>query len=144
MSADACVPISRLGDIIGESQRKINESGLLGSFLGHVGDGNFHTTVLYSDVEKEKAKQIIFDVQRMGVDMGGTVSGEHGIGLEYRDQMVYELGEESVDAMRRIKFALDPLCLMNPGKMIRVELADESDQKMASKTMSSVVTSRGP
>ena len=77
--------------------------------------------MLYNASEKEKARQIIFDVQRMGVDMDGTVSGEHGIGLEYRDQVVYELGQDSVDTMRRIKFALDPLCLMNPGKMIRVE-----------------------
>nr|POE58969.1 d-lactate dehydrogenase [cytochrome], mitochondrial [Quercus suber] len=57
----------------------------------------------------------------MSVDMDGTVSGEHGIGLEYRDKVVYELGESSVDAMRCLKLALDPLCLLNPGKMIRME-----------------------
>lgn len=86
--------------------------------------GNFHTTVLYSAEEKDKARQIVHDTQRMAVDLDGTVSGEHGIGLEYRDQMIYELGEESVDAMRRVKFALDPLCLLNPGKMIRVKSED--------------------
>lgn len=53
--------------------------------------------------------------------MAGTVSGEHGIGLEYRDQVVYELGEPTIDAMRAVKLALDPLCLLNPGKMIRME-----------------------
>lgn len=83
--------------------------------------GNFHTTVLYSADQKDKARKIVHDTQRMAVDLDGTVSGEHGIGIEYRDQVVYELGEESVDAMRRVKFALDPLCLLNPGKMIRVE-----------------------
>ena len=139
LSADACVPISALGRIIPAVQAKIDEGKLLGSFLGHVGDGksapvceigscpanmrlgNFHTTVLYSADQKDKARQIVHETQRMAVDMGGTVSGEHGIGLEYRDQVVYELGEESVDAMRRVKFALDPLCLLNPGKMIRVK-----------------------
>lgn len=60
-------------------------------------------------------------VQRYAVDLDGTVSGEHGLGLGYRDQLEYELGEDSVDAMRKIKSALDPLYLMNPGKMIRVE-----------------------
>jgi D-lactate dehydrogenase (cytochrome) len=120
LSADACVPISSLGKIIPAVQAKIDEGGLLGSFLGHVGDGNFHTTVLYSAAEKETARKIILDTQKMAVDLDGTVSGEHGIGIEYRDQVVYELGEDSVDAMRRVKFALDPLCLLNPGKMIRV------------------------
>ena len=114
------MPISSLGKIIPAVQAKIDEGGLLGSFLGHVGDGNFHTTVLYSAAEKETARKIILDTQKMAVDLDGTVSGEHGIGIEYRDQVVYELGEDSVDAMRRVKFALDPLCLLNPGKMIRV------------------------
>ncbi|OAL30862.1 hypothetical protein AYO20_08555 [Fonsecaea nubica] len=121
ISADACVPISRLGDIIRESRERLTESKMLGSFLGHVGDGNFHATVLYNAQEKAQARQLISDIQRLSVDMDGTVSGEHGIGLEYRDQVVYELGEASVDTMRAIKFALDPLCLLNPGKMIRVE-----------------------
>nr|POE79581.1 d-lactate dehydrogenase [cytochrome], mitochondrial [Quercus suber] len=138
LSADACVPVSRLGDIIQESQKKMTESKMLGSFLGHVGDGtlllvcrwrcslmtvgNFHATVLYSAQEKEKARTLISDIQDMSVDMDGTVSGEHGIGLEYRDKVVYELGQSSVDAMRCLKLALDPLCLLNPGKMIRMEL----------------------
>lgn len=54
--------------------------------------------------------------------MGGTVTGEHGIGLEYRDMVVEELGENSVDMMRQIKLALDPLCLLNPDKMIRLNI----------------------
>lgn len=83
--------------------------------------------MLYSAHEKDKARQIVHETQRLAVDLDGTVSGEHGIGLEYRDQMIYELGEESVDAMRRIKFALDPLCLLNPGKMIRVQSEENDD-----------------
>ncbi|KAF2160382.1 hypothetical protein M409DRAFT_70533 [Zasmidium cellare ATCC 36951] len=136
LSADACVPISRLGDIIRESRKKVDESNLLGSFLGHVGDGNFHATVLYSAKEKAKARKLISEIQQMSVDMDGTVSGEHGIGLEYRDQVVYELGEASVDAMRAVKLALDPLCLLNPGKMIRMgkeaDAGDHEDREHAS------------
>lgn len=147
LSADACVPISKLGDIISRSRKKVDDLGLLGSFLGHVGDGehslcllhhttltptsgNFHATVLYSVDEKSKARKLISDIQQMSCNMDGTVSGEHGIGLEYRDQVVYELGESTVDAMRAVKLALDPLCLLNPGKMIRMDReADAGDHK---------------
>lgn len=79
--------------------------------------------MLFNAAEKAVARKYINDVQRLSVDLDGTISGEHGLGLEFRDQLVYELGAESVDAMRRIKFALDPLCLMNPGKMIRTRSA---------------------
>lgn len=121
ISADTCVPISSLAPTITEAQNLITKANLLGSFLGHVGDGNFHTTVLYSADEKTAAEKVVHDVQRLGCDADGTVSGEHGIGVLYRDQVVYELGAGAVDAMRRVKFALDPLGLMNPGKMIRLE-----------------------
>ena len=82
--------------------------------------GNFHTTVLYSPHEKAIARKVIRDTQKLGVDMHGTVTGEHGIGLENRDALVYELGEDAVDAMRRLKLALDPLGLLNPGKIMRL------------------------
>ncbi|KAF2482458.1 D-lactate dehydrogenase [Neohortaea acidophila] len=121
ISSDPCVPISQLPEIVKRSQELIAEAGVLGNVLGHVGDGNIHTSVLYGAGEKEAAMRIMSEVQRLAADLDGTVSGEHGLGLGYRHQLAYELGEESVDAMRRIKFALDPLCLMNPGKMITVE-----------------------
>jgi len=57
----------------------------------------------------------------MSVDIGGTITGEHGIGLENRDMMVYELGENAINAMRRVKLSLDPLCLLSPGKVIRLQ-----------------------
>jgi D-lactate dehydrogenase (cytochrome) len=127
LSADAAVPISRLADIIEKTHDMLKQSGLIGSCLGHVGDGNFHTTVLYGQQDKEKAREIITAVQKMAVEMEGTVTGEHGIGLEYRDMVVYELGESAVDAMRQVKLALDPLCLLNPDKMIRMQPADDEE-----------------
>lgn len=124
LSADAAVPISRLADIIEKTQEMLKQSGLIGSCLGHVGDGNFHATVLYGMEDKKKARDIITAVQKTAVEMEGTVTGEHGIGLEYRDMVVYELGDGAVDAMRQVKLALDPLCLLNPDKMIRMQPAD--------------------
>lgn len=121
ISSDPCVPIANLAKIVSRSQELLEESGMSGSILGHIGDGNIHASALYNPQDRERALKIMTAVQRYAVDLDGTVSGEHGLGLGYRDQLDYELGEESVDAMRKIKSALDPLYLMNPGKMIRVE-----------------------
>ncbi|KAH8595943.1 D-lactate dehydrogenase [Bisporella sp. PMI_857] len=129
LSADAAVPMSRLAEIIDKTNQKIRASGFIGSCIGHVGDGNFHAGVLYNAKDKEKAREIISYVQKMAVEMEGTITGEHGIGLEYRDMLVYELGAESVDAMRQIKLALDPLCLLNPGKMIRLETQAQEEKR---------------
>lgn len=102
LSCDVAVPISRLADIIEETKDKIQRAGLLGSTLGHVGDGNFHASILYSEQDKAIAEKIIADTQRRGVDLEGTVTGEHGIGLNLRDMLVYELGDDAVDMMRKV------------------------------------------
>lgn len=84
--------------------------------------GNFHTAVICPPEHKHQAREIITWVQRLAIDMDGTVTGEHGIGLEFRDAMVEELGENGVDMMRQIKLALDPLCLLNPDKLFRLRI----------------------
>ena len=124
LGADVAVPISRLSEIIEETNSKIQEAGLLGSTLGHVGDGNFHASILYGEKEKVAAERIIADIRRRGIEMEGTVTGEHGVGLALRDMLELELGESAVDMMRRIKLALDPLCLLNCDKIVRVEPND--------------------
>ncbi|MCJ1476828.1 D-lactate ferricytochrome c oxidoreductase [Lambiella insularis] len=126
MNVDAAVLISQLADIIDETKKKLVASGLVGSCLGHVGDGNFHAAVLYGAKDKHKAENIICEVQKMAVDMGGSVTGEHGVGLAWRDVLPYELGETTVDAMMQIKLALEPLCLLNPGKVMRLQHESES------------------
>ena len=108
LSSDVAVPISRLADIIEESNEQIRLAGLLGSNLGHVGDGNFHTSILYSEEEKVTAEKIIADIQRRGVEMEGTITGEHGIGLNLRDMLQVELGENAVDMMRKVRFCIHP------------------------------------
>lgn len=120
LSADTCVPVSRLGDFITLAKQSFEKYGLIGCCLGHVGDGNIHTSVLYNESEKDVARALIRETQKLGTQMEGTVSGEHGIGLENRDALVWELGEDTVAAMRQIKRALDPCGLLNPGKVFRL------------------------
>lgn len=124
LGSDVAVPISRLAEIIEESNSKIKAAGLLGSTLGHVGDGNFHATIIHGEKDKIVAENIIDDIQRRGIEMEGTVTGEHGVGLALRDLLEVELGENAVDMMRRIKAALDPLCLLNCDKIVRMEAND--------------------
>ena len=126
-SPDLCVPISRLADVVDRTNAMIAESGLVGGCMGHVGDGNIHVPIFYGKEEKEKAKDLAERVQRLGIEVEGTISGEHGIGLDHRDMLVEELGQEAIDAMRKIKLAWDPLCLLNPGKMFRLEKTDVKD-----------------
>lgn len=121
LSADVCVPIGQMAEIITETHNMLRESGFVGSCLGHVGDGNFHTTVLYSKKDEKKAREIIRAVQQRGIEMDGTISGEHGIGLEYREMLTKELGMGYIDMMRQVKLALDPLCLLNPDKLFELK-----------------------
>lgn len=124
LGSDVAVPISRLAEIIEETNSKIKAAGLLGSTLGHVGDGNFHASILYGEKDRVMAENIIADIRRRGIEMEGTVTGEHGVGLALRDMLEVELGESAVDMMRMIKIALDPLCLLNCDKIVRVEPND--------------------
>lgn len=124
LGSDVAVPISRLAEIIEESNSKIKAAGLLGSTLGHVGDGNFHASVLYGEKDKVVAENIIDEIRRRGIEMEGTVTGEHGVGLALRDLLEVEVGENAVDMMRRIKVALDPFCLLNCDKIVRMEPND--------------------
>ena len=118
---DVCVPISRLADCIAETQADIAASGLFAPVLGHVGDGNFHSTMFIDpDDEAMFAKALELDkrmVQR-ALDMGGTCTGEHGIGLGKLKHMRNEHGDGAVEAMKAIKLALDPQNIMNPGKVV--------------------------
>jgi len=119
-ATDACVPISRLADCILETKRDIEASGLIAPILGHVGDGNFHLVVLFdqtSAAQRERAEAIARGVSMRAIAMGGTCTGEHGVGWHKLDVLAQEHGE-AVDLMRTIKRALDPDNIMNPGKTV--------------------------
>ena len=119
-ATDACVPISRLAECIVESREEARESGLICPIVGHVGDGNFHMMLLYDPedrAERDKAEALSQSIARRAIRLGGTCTGEHGIGLHKRAVAAEEAGA-SADIMRLLKDALDPLGIMNPGKTL--------------------------
>ncbi len=116
---DVCVPISRLAECVVETKRDILATGLVAPIVGHVGDGNFHCNIMIDPddaAELARAKAFHARLVRRAMALGGTCTGEHGIGLGKMDFLREELGE-AVDVMRLIKRALDPQGLMNPGKI---------------------------
>jgi D-lactate dehydrogenase (cytochrome) len=119
-ATDACVPISRLADCILETKADIEATGLVAPIVGHVGDGNFHLVVLFDprdSSQRAKAEALAERVSLRAIAMGGTCTGEHGIGVHKLGALVAEHGE-AVDLMRTIKRALDPHDIMNPGKTV--------------------------
>lgn len=121
LSTDACVPISRLADCIEAANQDLIETGLSGTILGHVGDGNFHVILCYdTDVADEVAKVegYLSRMSMRAIEMGGTCTGEHGIGQGKQKYLKDELGG-AVDAMRSVKTALDPKGILNPGKIFQ-------------------------
>jgi D-lactate dehydrogenase (cytochrome) len=118
-TTDVAVPISRLPDIIEETKADIARSGLVGAIVGHVGDGNFHcrflrfylregtncltiAILLFNEKERKTAENIVHKMVKRAVEMEGTVTGEHGVGLVKRDFLKDELGQSTVDAMRKV------------------------------------------
>jgi D-lactate dehydrogenase (cytochrome) len=119
-ATDACVPISRLADCILETKADVEASGLVAPIVGHVGDGNFHLVVLFDPNDpgqRERAEGLAKAVSLRAISMGGTCTGEHGIGWHKLDVLEREHGE-SVELMRAVKHALDPYNIMNPGKTV--------------------------
>ena len=121
VATDVCVPISRLAECVTETQRDIAERRLVAPILGHVGDGNFHLTLLVdmADAAEVKAAKILCErlVER-ALAMDGTCTGEHGVGQGKMKYLAGELGQPALDTMAAIKHALDPDGIMNPGKIV--------------------------
>lgn len=118
-ATDVCVPISRLTECIVETRRDIDESRLVAPIVGHVGDGNFHVTMMLdTGDDEEMARAAAFNERLVdrALSMGGTSTGEHGIGITKRQKLLAEHGD-AVEVMHTIKQALDPINLMNPGKL---------------------------
>jgi D-lactate dehydrogenase (cytochrome) len=119
---DVCVPISRLADCVMETQADLEELNLVAPLVGHVGDGNFHLSVLVdtnSAAEMRAAETLIARLAKRAIAMDGTCTGEHGIGQGKIPYLEEEAGT-ALDVMRTIKRALDPLDIMNPGKIVRL------------------------
>ena len=104
-----------------ESKRDLDQSPLTGTLVGHVGDGNFHMLYLVdpdSTAEMAEATRLNERLVKRAQDMGGTCSGEHGVGIGKMRYLEREHGPDALDTMRAIKQALDPKNLMNPGKIL--------------------------
>jgi D-lactate dehydrogenase (cytochrome) len=120
LATDVCVPISRLAECVVETQRDIEASGLTAPIVGHVGDGNFHTTPVFDLGNAKEMAALEGFLERLAeraIAMEGTCTGEHGIGQGKMKYLKAELGE-GLSVMRAIKAALDPNGIMNPGKIL--------------------------
>ncbi|MGI6296011.1 MAG: FAD-binding oxidoreductase [Armatimonadota bacterium] len=118
---DVTVPLPKLAEMIDRVQKiSARNSVTIGTF-GHAGDGNLHPTILADERDEEEMKRVEVAVKELiddALDLGGTVSGEHGIGFSKAPFLAQEVGEGSMDVMRKIKRALDPNGILNPGKFV--------------------------
>ena len=124
VATDVCVPISRLAECLTETQADIAASRLLAPIVGHVGDGNFHLTLLVDMDDADEVKRAKALAQRLverALAMDGTCTGEHGVGQGKMQYLLAEHGPAALAAMAAIKRALDPQNIMNPGKIVALD-----------------------
>jgi D-lactate dehydrogenase (cytochrome) len=120
LTTDVCVPVSALAEVILQTRADLDEHGLTGSIVGHVGDGNFHVTLLMDredPADVQRGMEFHDRVVRRALDHGGTSTGEHGVGYGKAPYLELEHGAGGVRLMRAIKHALDPHDIFNPGKV---------------------------
>jgi D-lactate dehydrogenase (cytochrome) len=121
-ATDVCVPISRLADCIRETRQDVLSHTTMPTFLlGHIGDGNFHYVFLIDPAVPAELEVVLQLSERMvqrAISMGGTCTGEHGVGLGKQKYLPLEFGDNGVALMRTLKSALDPHNLLNPGKLL--------------------------
>jgi D-lactate dehydrogenase (cytochrome) len=120
IATDVAVPISRLADALLGCVEDIAASGLTAPIVGHVGDGNFHTVILIDPADQasiDAAFALDRKIVARALALGGTCTGEHGIGIGKREFLLEEAGADALDVMRAVKHALDPHGILNPGKL---------------------------
>jgi glycolate oxidase len=118
---DVGVPRGRVPELLTAIERVAADQGLRVATFGHVGDGNLHPNIILDrdDPDGEaKLKRATDALYRAAVELGGTVTAEHGVGVARRDYLELQRGSDAVALMRAIKTALDPLGILNPGKVL--------------------------
>lgn len=121
LATDVCVPISRLAEAVAGTQADINDMKLVAPIVGHVGDGNFHVSLLIDmddDGEIKRAEEFLERLAERALALDGTCTGEHGVGQGKMKYLPKELGEPALAVMRAVKQAIDPHNIMNPGKIV--------------------------
>ncbi len=120
LTDDVCVPRTRIADLIAGCERISADVGLRIAVVGHAGDGNMHPTIVYDPASADefaRARRAFDEILAVGLALGGTVTGEHGVGKIKREWLAREIGPVGLRAHRAIKAALDPGHLFNPGSM---------------------------
>jgi glycolate oxidase len=118
---DVAVPLGRIPDLLDAIQGVADRHGVLIGTFGHAGDGNMHPTIVFDHRDPEAvagARSAFEDIVRAALGLGGTITGEHGVGILKRPFLHEEIGEAGLEAHRRVKRALDPLGILNPGKVL--------------------------
>ncbi|XP_010519987.1 PREDICTED: D-lactate dehydrogenase [cytochrome], mitochondrial isoform X2 [Tarenaya hassleriana] len=121
MISDVCVPLSHLAELISRSKKELDASKLLCTVVAHAGDGNFHTIIMFDPSKEDQrrtAERLNQFMVHTALSLDGTCTGEHGVGTGKMKYLEKELGIEALQTMKRIKTALDPNNIMNPGKLI--------------------------
>ncbi len=120
MAEDITVPRNQIAPFIREARRIAEERNLKIINFGHAGDGNIHTSIMINDQnedEKRRAEEAIEEIFKLTVRLGGTLSGEHGVGITKAPYIGLELEQDAMEVMKKIKGVLDPNDILNPGKI---------------------------
>ena len=121
LNTDICVPISKLAYCIDRAREMLSQSYLKSAILGHVGDGNFHALIIIDPNRPEdmaEAERLNHSIVQDALNVGGTCTGEHGVGMHKTQFMLQEHGADTIECMRAIKAVFDPNNILNPGKML--------------------------
>ncbi|WP_262849866.1 FAD-binding oxidoreductase [Mumia quercus] len=121
MVDDVCVPRNRIADLVDGVEEIAAKREVVIGVVGHAGDGNFHPSVIFDaddPEEAERAHAAFDDIMVLGLALGGTITGEHGVGVLKRDLLAREIGPVGMSVQRALKEALDPHGLLNPGKVL--------------------------
>jgi FAD/FMN-containing dehydrogenases len=122
MVEDVVVPISRLPDLVSMIRKLEEKYGLLAPTQGHIGDGNLHPEILFDDSQREKAQRFYQELCEYVISIGGSITGEHGVGLQKKELLKRQLKEHNgapvIELMKKIREVFDPEHLLNPGKYI--------------------------
>lgn len=121
MITDVCVPLSELPKLITASRELTDASFLHAPMIAHAGDGNFHALIMFdpaSEKEKKEALRLAHFMADQAIMLGGTCTGEHGIGVGKKDHLKLEMGPGTMSVMHKIKKAMDEENILNPEKVV--------------------------
>lgn len=120
-TTDCAIPISRLVESLEHTRKMLDEEKFMSSIVSHAGDGNYHVFLIYEKKDYQRAANVVQRMVSKALELDGTVTGEHGVGIGKREYLLEELGTDTIDLMRKIKYAIDPLLLLNPDKVFRID-----------------------